>query len=355
MKPRVSGGSKKPRVPSGSGKRGSNNTPSPAPSGADGPSAWETQVKSNPAGTDGNKNSTTTVTGENNWYGNTRGTSKTPGTFWIFRPGGGGWVHGSGNKRHPGPRTSNGYAGVSVHNQEAAKRAWFDGTLSAADQQWWEDHLSEIRAKVVSPAFHGKWTAQSAWNKAVEAAGDTGLTPQEWGLSMLGRFDANSVPPINRPDSSNDDSSNGGGGRRGSNGGGGGSGGSGGGGGGGGGGSQTRNDISYNFTDPLTAKNLVTGTLTNFLGREPTSKELSDLTAALRAAEQANPSISTSTASSPDGGTTVNQTSSTSGGLDSAGKQQVLLDQLEPTAEYQAVQTDSVFRKALGVLAGGGF
>jgi hypothetical protein len=52
---------------------------------------------------------------------------------------------------------------------------------------------------------------------------------------------------------------------------------------------------------------------------------------------------------------TMDQSSTSWGGLDSAGKQQLMVDKLKPTAEYQAVQTDSVFRKALSALSGGGF
>lgn len=130
---------------------------------------------------------------------------------------------------------------------------------------------------------------------------------------------------------------------------GGGAGGSGGSSGGSGGGaptSYTTTQTSYNISDPATAKALTNAVLEAALGRRATPEETKAYRAALNAAERANPTVTT---------THVNgrsSTSTTKGGLDSAGAQQTLLDKAENTAEGQAYLTDNVFNQALQYLSG---
>jgi hypothetical protein len=240
-----------------------------------------------------------------------------------------------------------GYSG-DTRSVDAQRALWNSSpnlpSLTHAYEKWWEDNKTEL-GNVLKGG--GKFrSGRTAYNWVVDAAKKNGMGINQYLDFALGSHYGSSIPPIPSVDNGG-----GGSGRRGSNGG------SRRGGGGGGGGSLTQNrtDTSYSITDPLTAKGIVTDTLSNYLGRNPTASEISSFTSALNAAERDHPTITNSTVSQNADGSQTVQSSVQTGGLDSTGKQQVLLDKLKPTAEYQAVQTDGVFRKALSVLANGGF
>lgn len=319
-----------PKISVGGGGGGGGGTPYVPPTGKPAPNGGGAVQPWTGNGNGGSSSTTTTPsaggkkdTGQYNFGTNTPGGAYVQGTFWITRPRGPAAVTGS-----------SGWGQRAVNAQDAIDM-WGDGRLDPSQKSWFLGNV-DAYASTVGYNFRGKTPAARAktlWGYAVKQGSSLGMTPQQW---VMFRMSGKVTGPVDSP--------NGGG--SGSNGGGGGS--------GGGGGNQSRNDISYNFSDPLTAKSLITDTLSSYLGRIPTKRELTDLTTALRTAEQGSPTLSSSTASSPDGGTTVNQTSTTSGGLDAAGKQQAIVDRIRPTAEFQAVQTDSVFRKALDLLGSGG-
>lgn len=87
-------------------------------------------------------------------------------------------------------------------------------------------------------------------------------------------------------------------------------------------GKRTRTDRSARLTDPKSAQELADKVLEEHLGRKATKDEYRRFVAALNGAEQANPSVTTTTESYVDGVGT-GSTSTTTGGLDSAGVAQV--------------------------------
>lgn len=98
--------------------------------------------------------------------------------------------------------------------------------------------------------------------------------------------------------------------------------------------SQTRTD----FTDPATARALATSMFQQLLGRDPGKGELSTWGQALTAAESANPTTTSTTTEYDSQGNPVNQNVINSGGLDSAGKEQLISEQVKKKKEYGAVQ-----------------
>lgn len=102
-------------------------------------------------------------------------------------------------------------------------------------------------------------------------------------------------------------------------------------------GTKSATSKSVDLTDPETAKAMVNDILSNALGRAALPEELATFRQTLNAAEKANPVTTTTTGTYQDGDQ-VSQTSTRSGGLDSAGKQQVLLDEAKKTPEYGAYQ-----------------
>jgi hypothetical protein len=264
---------------------------------------------------------------------NTSTTSSKPSPFVPHNYDQGTWTFYAGGSGNHSPDSNDvwnahGYSGIFFDTKADANRAFIEGKLPPGLMSWLTSNLPAISQ--AAGKSRGFKSAKTAWDWIVtnsdRGTGEDALT---WLTSLPG------WPGNGGPSSPSD----GGPGSRG-------------GGGGGGGGPQTRVDRSYNITDPETAKMLVNSLLSNYLGREASNAEVTTFTQALNAAERKNPVVTTSTATPTSTG--VDQTSTTTGGLDSAGRQQVILDQLSKTPEYQAVQTDSVFRKAMSVLAGGG-
>jgi len=93
-------------------------------------------------------------------------------------------------------------------------------------------------------------------------------------------------------------------------------------------------NISYNISDPAAARGIVQNGLRAILGRDPSSKETKMLVQALNAAERENPTVTTQTQTAPGV-----YTSTTTGGLNAVGTQQVIEEAVmaNPTLEAEAV------------------
>jgi hypothetical protein len=111
-------------------------------------------------------------------------------------------------------------------------------------------------------------------------------------------------------------------------------------------GAKTQTSTSTVLTDPATAKALIDNTLRDALGRRATDAELASFTATLNNAEKSHPTSTTTTANIVND-ETKSQTSSTTGGLDSAGKSQVLLDEAMKKPDYGAYQASAYYMNAL--------
>ena len=93
-------------------------------------------------------------------------------------------------------------------------------------------------------------------------------------------------------------------------------------------------NISYNISDPAAARGIVQNGLRAILGRDPSSKETKMLVQALNAAEKESPTVTTQTQTAPGV-----YTSTTPGGLNAMGTQQVIEEAVmaNPTLEAEAV------------------
>jgi hypothetical protein len=119
---------------------------------------------------------------------------------------------------------------------------------------------------------------------------------------------------------------------------GGGSGGSGGGYGGGAvafSGTKTTTSRDVVLTDKKTARQMIESVLQDQLGRDPNDDEYDAFVANLHREEKANPTLTT-TATTYKAGTAVSSSSTRKGGLDAAGKQEVLEDELEESPRMKA-------------------
>ncbi len=96
-------------------------------------------------------------------------------------------------------------------------------------------------------------------------------------------------------------------------------------------------NISYNISDPIAARGIVQSGLRAILGRDPSEKESKMLVKALNAAERENPSVTTQTMVSPGV-----YSSTTTGGLNAAGTQQVIE---EAIMENPALETEAVDKR----------
>lgn len=93
-------------------------------------------------------------------------------------------------------------------------------------------------------------------------------------------------------------------------------------------------NISYNISDPAAARGIVQNGLRAILGRDPSSKETKMLVQALNAAEKESPTVTTQTQTAPGV-----YTSTTTGGLNAVGTQQVIEEAVmaNPALEAEAV------------------
>jgi hypothetical protein len=222
-----------------------------------------------------------------------------------------------------------------VPNRDYASVQYRTGQLPEI-QSWVQKNLPAIRS-AAGVKFESD---KSAWTWITKNSPD-GRLPIEWLTSLpkwTGGFASPSsggVPNASGPNGQSSGSRS----RGGSSGGGGGGGGT--------GGTSTSSQTQINLTDPYTARNLINQTLSQSLGRLATSAEMKQFTAALNAAERANPQTSF-TSGSQDGAGNSTSSSVTGGGVD---RNQVILDQVRTGAEYKAFNTDNVFRGAMDALA----
>lgn len=109
-------------------------------------------------------------------------------------------------------------------------------------------------------------------------------------------------------------------------------------------------NISYNISDPIAARGIVQSGLRAILGRDPSEKESKMLVQALNAAERENPSVTTQTMVSPGV-----YSSTTTGGLNAAGTQQLIEETVmaNPALEAEAVDKRlNSYGDVIGKLAG---
>ena len=104
--------------------------------------------------------------------------------------------------------------------------------------------------------------------------------------------------------------------------------------GGGGGGPTASRTETVDFTDPMSAKTIVNQTLSSYLGRTATDQEYNAFASALRAAEEANPTI-TESQSSISGGV-ARQTTQREGGMNAQSFADAWARGQEGSAEYNA-------------------
>lgn len=111
-------------------------------------------------------------------------------------------------------------------------------------------------------------------------------------------------------------------------------------------GRRTSTSTSIDLTDPNTAKAIVSDVLADRLGRTANDDEVRAFTSALNAQERANPTV-TNTTSDYNEGVVTSQSSTTSGGISGAGKQQIAADRAMTMPEYGAYQAAGTYFNAL--------
>jgi hypothetical protein len=107
-------------------------------------------------------------------------------------------------------------------------------------------------------------------------------------------------------------------------------------------GTKTAVSRSVDLMSPEDAKGLVRATLQQQLGRDPTQGEYEDFIATIHAAERSHPTIATQTTTRDEQGDTTNQSTTTRGGINESGYNQMLYEkakQMPSWAEWQAVGT----------------
>jgi hypothetical protein len=111
-------------------------------------------------------------------------------------------------------------------------------------------------------------------------------------------------------------------------------------------GRKTQTSSSAVLTDSMSAKALVNDALSAALGRAATDQEVSAFTATLNSAERSNPVNTTTTQNIVDD-ELKSQSSISTGGLDAAGKAQILKDEAMKKPDYGAYQASTYFFNAL--------
>ena len=111
-------------------------------------------------------------------------------------------------------------------------------------------------------------------------------------------------------------------------------------------GNRSSTSRSVDLTDPATAKAITNDSLSQALGRAARPEELAQFLQVINSAERANPTV-TSSNTRYDKGEAVSQSSTTSGGLTSAGRSQMVTDRAQALPEYGAFQAASTYYNAL--------
>ncbi|ONK10382.1 hypothetical protein STBA_11040 [Streptomyces sp. MP131-18] len=111
---------------------------------------------------------------------------------------------------------------------------------------------------------------------------------------------------------------------------------------------KTTTDTAVNLTDPATAKAVAVATFQQLMGRDPGAGELTAWASALQAAEQSAPvTRTTTTEHDPITGEIIGSDSTTSGGVDAAGRQYLAEERVKGTQEYADVQAATTYANAL--------
>jgi len=111
-------------------------------------------------------------------------------------------------------------------------------------------------------------------------------------------------------------------------------------------GTKTSTSKTVDLTDPATGKALVNDTLSRYLGRAASDEEIAEFIGVLNNAERSNPAT-TQTATTYQDGDAVSQSSTTSGGITAAGRQQMIADEAMESPEYGAYQAAATYLPAL--------
>jgi hypothetical protein len=112
-------------------------------------------------------------------------------------------------------------------------------------------------------------------------------------------------------------------------------------------GTHTMTQKSVDFMSPEDAKGLVRGVLQQQLGRDPTQAEYEDFLATIHGAERANPSTSTTTYTTDAQGNTTNQSTTSKGGLNQSGYDQLLYDKAKSMPSWAIWQAVGTYAPAL--------
>lgn len=116
-------------------------------------------------------------------------------------------------------------------------------------------------------------------------------------------------------------------------------------------GTKSTTSTAVDLTDPETAKALVNDILSRQLGRAANDDERAAFLSVLNNAERANPTTTRTSTNYVDGEAT-SQSSTTSGGLTAAGKQQMLQDRTQALPEYGAYQAATTYYDAFASALG---
>ena len=111
-------------------------------------------------------------------------------------------------------------------------------------------------------------------------------------------------------------------------------------------GNRSSTSRSVDLTDPATAKAITNDSLSQALGRAARPEELSQFLQVINSAERASPTV-TSSNTRYDNGEAVSQSSTTSGGLTSAARSQMVTDRAQGMPEYGAYQAASTYFNSL--------
>jgi hypothetical protein len=111
---------------------------------------------------------------------------------------------------------------------------------------------------------------------------------------------------------------------------------------------RTTTQQSVNFSDPATAAAVATKVFQDLMGRDPGKGELGAFADALHQAEAGSPVVtSTTTEYDPVTGEPVSSSSTSSGGVDEAGKGYLAQQRVKGTKEYGVVQATTNYQNVL--------
>jgi hypothetical protein len=113
-------------------------------------------------------------------------------------------------------------------------------------------------------------------------------------------------------------------------------------------------DTRVDLTDPDTAKAVATKLFQDLMGRDPGAGELTNFASALHTAEQNNPVVATTTTQyDMDTGQQLSSSTTSSGGVNEAGKEYIGEQQIKKGKEYGAYQAATTYQNALDALVFG--